>query len=471
MPKKIQRKAFAFDLKSANEDGTFVGIASVYGNTDLQGDVVDKGAFAKSLTERGNEVPILWQHDPRTPIGLGTLTDTPKGLQIAGKLSLGTEKGRDAYELLKDGVIKGLSIGYDVVKQKFQNGARHLQELALFEVSAVTFPANEEALVGSVKHAGAKGMDESEAAELIQYQAVAAVIDQAEASLEQMRLHVDALVAAENEQPADPDAEVEEEELERARMSAICGAAGQVVSAMYAVQSTAYAFLREHEDDDDACTGYGYMGHAVDETKAGRAISAANHEKLKAAHGYMQKAMKHVKDVMSRAKPATAVEPDDSATGSAGASKGVSPSDISTKKADESETWSKPTLGDFTDKSWDKLSDDDKKDIAEHFAWSDKAIPSSFGDLKLGHHDPKTGAVVWKGVVAAIGRLNQADIPDADLPKVKAHLRRHYKAFRPKDELPDILKEKDADLDLETKDDEIAEALRKNIAAMRPPAA
>lgn len=157
--KSYARKAFAFELKSVSEDGTFIGLASTYGNKDLGGDIVDKGAFTKTLSERGAEVPILWQHDQKVPIGKGTLSDTPSGLQITGKLSLGTTKGREAYELMKDEVIDGLSIGYDVVKQKHAEGARHLQELKLYEVSVVTFPMNEDAQVSSVKRFDPSAVD------------------------------------------------------------------------------------------------------------------------------------------------------------------------------------------------------------------------------------------------------------------------------------------------------------------------
>ncbi len=147
----MNTKAFRLELKDIGPDGVFSGVASVYGNVDLGGDAVQRGAFTKTLAERGTQVPILWQHDQTTPIGLGTLTDSADGLLITGKLSLGTTKGREAYELLKDGVVKGLSIGYEVVKQGFVGGVRHLKELKIYEVSTVTFPMNESATVTDVK--------------------------------------------------------------------------------------------------------------------------------------------------------------------------------------------------------------------------------------------------------------------------------------------------------------------------------
>jgi hypothetical protein len=120
------------------------------------------------------------------------------------------------------------------------------------------------------------------------------------------------------------------------------------------------------------------------------------------------------------------------------AEKGVSPPDVSTRRAPEDAPWSAPALGDFTDERWSDLSDAEKRRIAGHYAYTRTMPPETFGDLSLPHHDPKTGSIVWRGVAAAAARLNQTSIPSADLPAVKAHLRRHYDAFdKP---VPDNLK-------------------------------
>jgi uncharacterized protein len=62
-----------------------------------------------------------------------------------------TSKAQEAYALMKRGVLKGLSIGFDVVRDTVANGIRHLHELKLYEVSVVTFPMNEMASISSVK--------------------------------------------------------------------------------------------------------------------------------------------------------------------------------------------------------------------------------------------------------------------------------------------------------------------------------
>ncbi|WP_456478132.1 HK97 family phage prohead protease [Geoglobus ahangari] len=113
--------------------------------------------------------------------------------------------------------------------------------------------------------------------------------------------------------------------------------------------------------------------------------------------------------------------------------KGVIPGHPWKYGKDSQSSWKKPSLSDFTDKSWDELSDSEKRSIAGHFAWSPKNPPEKFTDLKLPHHDPKTHAVVWRGVVAAMAALMGArggvDIPNEDRKKVYDHLAAHYKEF------------------------------------------
>lgn len=108
---------------------------------------------------------------------------------------------------------------------------------------------------------------------------------------------------------------------------------------------------------------------------------------------------------------------------------GVVPDDVSREKAPENTPWQAPNLEDFTDRSWDELSDEEKRRIAGHYAWAANMPPERFEDLKLPHHRASDGAVVWNGVVAAAQRLDQTDLPAADVPRVKAHLASHYHQF------------------------------------------
>jgi HK97 family phage prohead protease len=133
-----------------DELGTFVGFASVFGNVDLHGDVVEPGAFTKTIQERPT-VKILFNHNTNLPIGVGTLENHPHGLIIRARLNLGTQTARDVYSNLKAGVLDALSIGYDVVKSRVEGGVRKLKELKLWEVSVVTIPANPQAQIIGVK--------------------------------------------------------------------------------------------------------------------------------------------------------------------------------------------------------------------------------------------------------------------------------------------------------------------------------
>ena len=144
------------DLKfavKAEDEGVFRGLAAAYGNTDLGGDVIAPGAFTKTTKEKDGQVPVLWQHDTFRPIGLGQVEDTKKGLQIEGRLVMETEQAREAFALMKAGVVKGLSIGYDPVVTEFdrESDTRILKEIKLWEVSPVTFPMNPRAVITGVK--------------------------------------------------------------------------------------------------------------------------------------------------------------------------------------------------------------------------------------------------------------------------------------------------------------------------------
>ena len=147
----MAQKDFRFELKSLSDAGSFEGLVAVYNNVDLGGDVIEPNAFAKTLTDRGNEIPILWQHDPREPIGLGKLNDTSQGLLVQGQLVLESPVAAKSYALMKAKVLRGLSIGYDSMKDRMVDGIRHLLEIKLYECSLCTFPMNPAAQITGVK--------------------------------------------------------------------------------------------------------------------------------------------------------------------------------------------------------------------------------------------------------------------------------------------------------------------------------
>jgi HK97 family phage prohead protease len=146
------------ELKAESEqEGTFVGYGSIFGNKDLGNDIVEKGAFLKSINDRGARgVKMLWQHKTDAPIGIfNEIREDNKGLRVEGQLAMGTQGGREAYELMKMGALDGMSIGYkaDPAKQIYdpKGKKRHLKELDLMEISLVTFPMNTRARIQAVK--------------------------------------------------------------------------------------------------------------------------------------------------------------------------------------------------------------------------------------------------------------------------------------------------------------------------------
>jgi len=145
-------RAFELEVKTvAEQEGTFEGVASTYGGEpDAYGDVVDVGAFQRTLSA-GKEIPLLWMH--KDPIGVVELKDTAHGLLAKGKLTLSVQQAREALALMRDNAVRGLSIGYQTIKSKYVEGVRHLQEVRLWEVSLTPVPANSNAVVTAVKSA------------------------------------------------------------------------------------------------------------------------------------------------------------------------------------------------------------------------------------------------------------------------------------------------------------------------------
>jgi HK97 family phage prohead protease len=142
---------FRMDIKGLTEKGSFEGLLSPYGSIDQGGDVVERGAYTKTLKDNGITRPLLWQHKSDEPIGLLTLEDRPDGLWCKGQILLDIPMGKVAHAVLKAGVVKGLSIGYESIKDSIEKGIRHLKELKLYEGSIVTFPMATEAMVTAVK--------------------------------------------------------------------------------------------------------------------------------------------------------------------------------------------------------------------------------------------------------------------------------------------------------------------------------
>lgn len=160
---------FSVKFAEGAPDGAVTGYGAVFGNVDSYGDVIAKGAFKETLREHkkaGTMPAMLMQHggwgigaDDMTPVGIWTaMSEDDNGLVVEGRLALETQRGKEAYALLKmqpRPALDGLSIGY-VAKEwavgtKPDEPRRTLKKIELWEVSLVTFPANTEARVEGIK--------------------------------------------------------------------------------------------------------------------------------------------------------------------------------------------------------------------------------------------------------------------------------------------------------------------------------
>lgn len=178
---EILRKSFDFKAEGSLNDGEFEGYAAGLSNLDKVGDIIAPGAFKSTIASFLESGVIAWQHDWSTPIGKPLEAhEDEQGLFIKAKIS-DTSVGRDALTLLRDEVIKKLSIGFRIKDVEFFDsldelgayarehnipikidnlegvfgGVRLIKEIELFEVSLVTVPANDAATVTAVKELNA----------------------------------------------------------------------------------------------------------------------------------------------------------------------------------------------------------------------------------------------------------------------------------------------------------------------------
>lgn len=129
-------------MPSDFQPGRFSGYAAVFAVPDGGNDIIAPGAFKRTLATR-SKPPLLWQHDMTNPIGtIDKISEDNRGLFVSGRFSLGSQRGHDAHNLVRDGALNGLSIGYRVTKsaRDAKRNLRILTEIDLVEVSIVTFP-------------------------------------------------------------------------------------------------------------------------------------------------------------------------------------------------------------------------------------------------------------------------------------------------------------------------------------------
>ena len=139
--------------KDIKHSGTFSGYASVFNVVDKQNHIILPGAFS-SAVKNFHKVKLLWQHNSAEPIGnITSMVENNIGLYITANLLLDLQKGKEAYLMIKNGIINALSIGYTVIDDYIdvRTGIRILKKISLWEISLVTFPANTHSKITEVK--------------------------------------------------------------------------------------------------------------------------------------------------------------------------------------------------------------------------------------------------------------------------------------------------------------------------------
>ena len=171
--RKLGKQFKSFEVKDLNYNGesrTISGYAAIFNNKDKAGDILLKGCFAKSISDRGPEstandkIIMLWQHDTHEPIGrISVLKEDDKGLYFEAVID-DVERGNQAIKQLESGTLNQFSIGYSYVWEKCEYDSERdafiVKEVVLYEISVVSIGCN-----GLTEYLGLKadGIDPYEA--------------------------------------------------------------------------------------------------------------------------------------------------------------------------------------------------------------------------------------------------------------------------------------------------------------------
>lgn len=153
--KNLKFKNFEIAETKSDDNGnlTITGYGAVFGNVDSYGDIIERGAFSKTLSERAGRIAFCYQHDIWNPIGkIESITEDEVGLKLTVKLSAAEN---DIQTKIKEGILKEMSIGYRTINSKTEVrdgvSVNILTEIKLIEVSLVTVAANPLAIIESMK--------------------------------------------------------------------------------------------------------------------------------------------------------------------------------------------------------------------------------------------------------------------------------------------------------------------------------
>jgi HK97 family phage prohead protease len=135
--------------------GIVTGYFSAFNNIDSDGDVIVSGSYKKTIAENGpqgrNRIMHLLQHNPLMPLAKPMeLMEDAKGLRFTSKITE-TSYGKDVIKLYAEGVFNEHSVGFEIIKADNKAGYREIREIKLWEGSTVTWGANPNTPIESMK--------------------------------------------------------------------------------------------------------------------------------------------------------------------------------------------------------------------------------------------------------------------------------------------------------------------------------
>jgi uncharacterized protein len=211
----MEQKRFPFEAKQDKLlAGVVEGYAAVFGNVDDGNDVIDVGAFTKTIAENGGRIKMGWQHE--APFGVTTyIAEVPRealppsvlerapdatgGLFVRGQADM-TAEDADRLKRLASGSVDEMSIGFETIKANFEQSGdqyvRRLKEVRLFEWSPVWIAMNQAARVTGIKAASEL---EQKADELDRFMTVVAELKEGRVLSAASKTKIDAAMAAAKE--------------------------------------------------------------------------------------------------------------------------------------------------------------------------------------------------------------------------------------------------------------------------------
>ena len=159
---QLERKDFTFNPSKieVKADDSSIGIIEGYASTwetDQGNDRILQGAFSETIqdyVDEGKSVPAKYMHEPLEIIGglpAASMREDEKGLWVSMHVNLDVERGKEAYALAKQNVLKRFSIGYYAANVRYEDGVRIIPTIKLVEISLVDHSMNLGAVVTGVK--------------------------------------------------------------------------------------------------------------------------------------------------------------------------------------------------------------------------------------------------------------------------------------------------------------------------------